>query len=293
MQSCACQAAGATSLGISAPVAASNRSRARLAVLGLCLGLCVVVVLWTQPVRSQEAESLFDPARLTVSQSFSYLNAAPTNTMSASQGQTAKHAYTSETAFAYTFTDWYQLTVAIPVSLSGITGVVPYNQGETFSWNGVAVRNLFITPEADKRDVFYGVSVQFAYTPQNSAFPALANTNTQFSAGLTPIIGFHHDGYELILSPTLAFGLGSGAMTALAPAARLTRKITDTFDVGVEYASTVGQISSIAPSSQQAHIVYGVTDFKVGAFDVNLGVGYGLTTSSNGLAMKLGVSHGF
>jgi hypothetical protein len=265
-----------------------NRARARLAVLALC-----VFALWTQPARSQEAQSLFDPARLTVSQSFSYLNAAPTNTVSANQGQTSKHAYTSETAFAYTFTDWYQLTVAVPVSLSGITGVVPYNQGETFSWNGVTVRNLFITPETDKRDVFYGVSVQFAYTPQNAAFPALANTNTLFSAGLTPIIGFHHDGYELILSPTLAFGLGSGAMTALAPAARLTRKITDTFDVGIEYASTLGQVGSIAPSSQQAHVVYGITDFKLGAFDVNLGVGYGLTTSSNGLAMKLGVSHGF
>jgi hypothetical protein len=288
MPSCACKAAGATTLGISAPAAVTNRARARLAVLALC-----VVALWTQPARSQEAQSLFDPARLTVSQSFSYLNAAPTNTMSANQGQTSKHAYTSETAFAYTFTDWYQLTVAVPVSLSGITGVVPYNQGETFSWNGVTVRNLFITPEADKRDVFYGVSVQFAYTPQNAAFPALANTNTLFSAGLTPIIGFHHDGYELILSPTLAFGLGSGAMTALAPAARLTRKITDTFDVGIEYASTLGQVGSIAPSSQQAHVVYGITDFKLGAFDVNLGVGYGLTTSSNGLAMKLGVSHGF
>jgi hypothetical protein len=78
-----------------------------------------------------------------------------------------------------------------------------------------------------------------------------------------------------------------------APAARLTRKITETFDVGVEYASTLGQIESIAPSSQQAHVVYGVTDFKVGAFDVNLGAGYGLTTSSHGLALKLGVSHGF
>ena len=91
----------------------------------------------------------------------------------------------------------------------------------------------------------------------------------------------------------MAFGFGSGAMTALAPAARLTRKVTETFDVGVEYASTLGQIGSIAPSNQQAHIVYGITDFKVGTFDVNLGVGYGLTTSSHGLAMKLGVSHGF
>jgi outer membrane receptor protein involved in Fe transport len=71
------------------------------------------------------------------------------------------------------------------------------------------------------------------------------------------------------------------------------RRGSETFDVGVEYASSLGQIGSIAPSSQQSHIVYGITDFKVGAFDVNLGVGYGLTTSSHGLAMKFGISHGF
>ena len=278
----------ATSPRTSAPAAVSNRVAARLAILGSC-----VAVLWMQPAASQEAQSLFDPARLTVTQSLNFLNTATPNAMSAATGQMSKHAYIAETAFAYTFTDWYQLTLAIPASLSGVTGIVPANRGETLSWNGVTVRNLFITPGADTRDVFYGVSVQFGYTPQTAAFPALANTNTQFSAGLTPIIGFHHDGYELILSPTLAFGFGSGAMTAVAPAARLTRKITETFDLGIEYASTLGQIGSISPSSQQAHIVYGVTDFKVGAFDVNLGVGYGLTTSSNGLAMKLGISHGF
>jgi hypothetical protein len=82
-------------------------------------------------------------------------------------------------------------------------------------------------------------------------------------------------------------------VTALAPAARLTRKITDTFDVGVEYGGALGQITSIATTSQQAHIVYGVTDFKLGAVNVSAGIGYGLTQSSSGLAMKLGISHSF
>jgi hypothetical protein len=250
-------------------------------------------MLRIQPASSQDAQGLFDPARLTVTESMSFLNTATANATSASPGQIAKHAYTSETSFAYMFADWYQLAIAIPVSLNGVTGVIPGNRGETLSWDGVNVRNLFITPGADKRDVFYGLSVAFGYTPQNAVFPALASTNTQFSAGVSPIIGFHRDGYELILSPTLAFGLGSGATTALAPAARLTRKITETFDVGVEYASTLGGIGSIAPLSQQAHIVYAVTDFKLGVVDVNLGIGYGLTSSSSGLATKLGISHGF
>jgi hypothetical protein len=288
MLNCACRAAGAVAPRVHAPAVIRSRAAARLAVLASCLA-----ILWPRPAASQttsqDASSLFDPARLSVTQTFNFLNTATPNSMSAAAGQTSKHVYTSETEFAYTFTDWYQLAIAVPASLSALTGT----SGETASWNGLTVRNLFITPGADKRDVFYGVSVQLGYTPPNAALPAIANTNTQFSTGLTPIIGFHHDGYELILSPTVAFGLGPGAMTALAPAARLTRKITDTFDVGIEYGGTLGQVASIAPSSQQAHIVYGVTDFKLGAFNVSAGVGYGLTSSSNGLAMKLGIGHSF
>jgi hypothetical protein len=237
-------------------------------------------------------ENLFDPARLTVSETFSFLNTAIPNAMSARPGQLPKRVLTSETELGYAATDWDQFAIAVPVSLSG-GFTSPGSSGEMLSWNGVIARNLFIMPEAAKRDVFFGLSVQGAYTPLNAAVPALANTNSRFSIGLTPIVGFHHNGYELIVSPTVAFGFGSGAMTALAPAARLTRKINDTFDVGVEYAGTLGQIGAIAPPSQQAHIVYVVTDVKLGKFNFNVGAGYGLTKSSNGLAAKLGISRGF
>jgi hypothetical protein len=237
-------------------------------------------------------ENLFDPARLTVSETFSFLNTAIPNAMSARPGQLPKRVLTSETELGYAATDWDQFAIAVPVSLSG-GFTSPGSSGEMLSWNGVIARNLFIMPEAAKRDVFFGLSVQGAYTPLNAAVPALANTNSRFSIGLTPIVGFHHNGYELIVSPTVAFGFGSGAMTALAAAARLTRKINDTFDVGVEYAGTLGQIGAIAPPSQQAHIVYVVTDVKLGKFNFNVGAGYGLTKSSNGLAAKLGISRGF
>jgi hypothetical protein len=123
--------------------------------------------------------------------------------------------------------------------------------------------------------------------------PALASTNTRFAAGLTPILGFNYQAWQLILSPTVVTGIGAGATTALAPAARLTRSISEDFDVGIEYASALGQLGSISPLVQQSHIVYGITDFKLAGFEINLGIGYGLTTASRGLAAKIGVSHGF
>jgi hypothetical protein len=69
-------------------------------------------------------------------------------------------------------------------------------------------------------------------------------------------------------------------VTALAPAARLTRKITENLDLGIEYGGALGSVG-----------VYGVADIKLGAVDLDVGIGYGLTAASNGLALKLGIGH--
>jgi hypothetical protein len=90
---------------------------------------------------------------------------------------------------------------------------------------------------------------------------------------------------------TVAFGLGAGGVTALAPAARLTRRITENLDLGIEYGGALGSVGAISPPSQQAHIAYGVADIKLGAVDLDVGIGYGLTAASNGLALKLGIGH--
>ena len=87
------------------------------------------------------------------------------------------------------------------------------------------------------------------------------------------------------------FGLAAGGVTALAPAAPLTRKITENLDLGIEYGGALGSVGAISAPSQQAHIVYGVADIKLGAVDLDVGIGYGLTAASNGLALKLGIGH--
>jgi hypothetical protein len=253
-----------------------------------------IVLLWPLPSASQQSETgtPVDFSRFSVQQSFGYLTSATPNMGTSSSVPTAKHAFTSETAITYSATDWYQLSVAVPTSVSSATVNLFDRTGTQASWNGVVVRQLFITPNADKRDVYFGVSTQFAYTPPRAAFPALVGA-TAYSAGVTPIVGFHRGDYELLLSSTIASGIGAGAVTSLAGAARLTRKITESADVGIEYNAGLGQLNAISPTVQQSHIVYLVTDFTVGGSNVNLGIGYGLTSASNGLAVKLGFSHGF
>ena len=63
--------------------------------------------------------------------------------------------------------------------------------------------------------------------------------------------------------------------------------------VGLEYYSDLGKIGDFAKLSDQQHTLFAVTDFKAGVFDVNLGVGYGLTPRSNRLVVKTIIGYAF
>jgi hypothetical protein len=255
----------------------------RRRVAGFFTGLALVLT-WAPPAAAEDqAQGWFDPSRFTLRQS---INALTTTTTNANGTSSAGHAYVSETELDYRVTDWYRIAVVASTSLPG-------SLGGSGSWNGALLRQTFLMPDAGARPVFVGLAVQLGYMAPGAALPALASTNTRFAVGLTPILGFNYEAWQLILSPTVVTGIGANATTALAPAGRLTRTISEGFDVGIEYAGALGQLGSVSQLSQQSHIVYGITDFKLASFDVNLGIGYGLTTASRGIAVKFGVSHGF
>jgi len=266
----------------------SKRHLRRPALMRRCLAgffTGLVLVLSRAPPAAAEdpAQGWFDPSRFTVRETVDTLTTTTTNANGASS---KARAYVSETEFDYRVTDWYQLALVASTSLPG-------SVGGAGSWNGALLRQTFLMPDAGARPVFVGLAVQFGYMAPGAMVPALASTNTRFAAGLTPILGFNYQAWQLILSPTVVTGIGPGATTALAPAARLTRTISEDLDVGIEYASALGQLGSISPLAQQSHIVYGITDFKLAGFEINLGIGYGLTTASRGIAAKIGISHGF
>ncbi len=72
-----------------------------------------------------------------------------------------------------------------------------------------------------------------------------------------------------------------------APAAKVARKINENLSFGFEYYTDLGPIQALLPFNEQQHNLYAVVDFKVGRFDVNAGVGYGLTPGSDRLMAKM------
>jgi hypothetical protein len=88
-------------------------------------------------------------------------------------------------------------------------------------------------------------------------------------------------------------GFGKLGQVDFAPAARLARKLgQDTF-LGLEYYADFGEIGNFLKPAYQQHTLFAVTDFKLGVFGVNFGVGYGLTPASDRFVVKTIVGYAF
>jgi hypothetical protein len=181
------------------------------------------------------------------------------------------HALNGTPELAYGLTQWWEIGFYAPYAVD--------QNGQVLS-NAGKIRQLFVTPNAAQRSFFYGVNFELSYaTPRFS--------ETQWNLEIRPIIGFRSGNYELIINPIVDIGFGDNGDATFAPAARFARKFGENLAFGVEYYTGLGPIRDIVPFNEQQHNIYAVTDFKIGRWDVNAGIGYGLTGGSDRVMAKL------
>ena len=131
-----------------------------------------------------------------------------------------------------------------------------------------------------EREFLYGVNFEFSY-----AMPQFLDT--RWLIEMRPIVGWRKGDYEFIINPIVDFGIGQNGGADFAPAARFARNLSENFAVGFEYYTDLGRPQDRLPFNEQQHNLYAVVDFKIGRFDVNAGVGYGLTHGSDRLMYKM------
>jgi len=178
--------------------------------------------------------------------------------------------------FAYGVTDWWELGLYLPFSV----------QNQQFLSDAFKLRTLFVSPNADKRNLFYGINFELSYE-----MPKFAQTH--WGLEIRPIIGVRNTDYEFIVNPIVDVGFGKYGEADFAPAVRVARKLQNDVFVGLEYYADFGKIGDFAPLAQQQHTLFAVTDFKVGDIDVDFGVGYGLTAASDRLVVKTILGYAF
>jgi hypothetical protein len=192
-------------------------------------------------------------------------------------GFTSNHSLQGTPEFAYGLTKWWEIGFYLPFAVTG--------NGELLS-DGAKIRNLFVVPDAAKRDFFYGVNFELSY--EMAQF-----SPTPWVLEIRPIIGVRNKEWEFIVNPIVDVSFGPPGEADFAPAARLARNLGEDRFIGLEYYSDFGKIGSFLPAQQQSQQFYAVTDFKVKEIDVELGVGYGFTTGSDRLVFKVIIGYAF
>ena len=178
--------------------------------------------------------------------------------------------------FAYGVTDWWEVGLYLPFAI----------KDQQFLSNSFKLRTLFVSPNAEQRNFFYGVNFEFSNTTPKFS-------QTRFTMEIRPIIGIRNADYEFIVNPIVDIGFGKYGEADFAPAARVARKLDPDLFVGLEYYADFGKIGDFPKLADQQHTLFAVADFKLGVFDVDFGVGYGLTPASDRWVIKTILGYAF
>lgn len=178
--------------------------------------------------------------------------------------------------FAYGVTEWWELGLYLPFAV----------QDGQFLSDAFKIRTLFVSPQAEQRSFFYGVNFEFSNTTPRFS-------QARYGLEIRPIIGVRNADYEFIVNPIVDVSFGRYGEVDFAPATRLARKLDQDLFVGLEYYADFGEFGHFGKISEQQHTLFAVTDFKIGAMDVNFGVGYGLTQASDRWVIKTILGYAF
>lgn len=178
--------------------------------------------------------------------------------------------------FAYGVTDWWEVGLYLPFAI----------KDQQFLSDAFKLRTLFVVPSAGERNFFYGVNFEFSNT-----MPRFSQS--RFGMEIRPIVGIRNADWEFIVNPIVDISFGKYGQADFTPAARLARKLGPDLFVGLEYYADFGEIGNFANLADQQHTLFAVTDFKLGDFGVNFGVGYGLTPASDRWVVKTIVGYAF
>ena len=174
-------------------------------------------------------------------------------------------------------TDWFELGFYAPFSVDSNGWLLP---------GGAKIRTLFVSPRADEHKLFYGLNIELSYQ---------APRFSQSAGGLElrPILGVRDLGWEFIVNPIVDASFGPYGEVDFAPAVRIARALGKGTWLGAEYYGDFGPLGNFSPGDQQRHTIFGVIDFTLFTLDVNIGAGWGLTSSSDAFITKLIIGHTF
>src|SRR3954464_9142075 len=169
-------------------------------------------------------------------------------------------------------TPWFEAGLYLPL----------YSRDERsgFGLDGFKLRALFAVPNADERKFFYGANFEFSINARHW-------DTTRFTSEVRPIVGGPLKPFDIIINPivdTAYDGLGN---LEFVPATRVAYNFSSGWTVALEEYDDFGSVHAFAPRGDQVHQLYAVVDRTWRGWDIEAGIGAGLTDASDRLTLKL------
>jgi hypothetical protein len=177
--------------------------------------------------------------------------------------------------------EWWELGAYLQLALA---------LGDTRAhFGGFKLRSKWIVPRRLTGDFILGLNVEvgrgaaiFEAADWDTEFrPIVVWTRGRFMAAANPLVGWALSGPDRDVRPDLE------------PAFKLRWDTGLRFGAGIEYYSGLGLLGEMADRAEQEHFLYVVGDLVDAPFDLNVGVGRGLTGATSAWVVKSILGFGF
>ena len=153
--------------------------------------------------------------------------------------------------------------------------------------DGVKARIKYIAPHDAEVGAFWGANLEVGKTSQRVSENA-------WNAQVKGIVGYRAGPWTLAVNPNLDWSLGSraGPVTG-AIDIKLNRSLDAKTQVGIESYNELGPVRRLESLRKNAKTIYAVVDREFDGWDLNAGLGRGLTDEADRWTVKFIVGRNF
>lgn len=108
--------------------------------------------------------------------------------------------------------------------------------------------------------------------------------------------GYRDEMWLVAVNPVFGWNLSSGFRNGapdFSVALKVSRKVHEGVDAGLEYYSELGTASRILPAKEQSNTLFAAVDLDFKTLSLNFGIGRGLTTAADKYTVKAILGFGF
>lgn len=190
----------------------------------------------------------------------------------------ADRSFNGVTEWAYGVTSWFEAGLYMPL--------YTHDKNSGWGFDGFKLRTLFAVPNADNRTFVYGANFEFSYNARRW-------DQTRFTSEIRPIVGWHLRSVDVIVNPIVDTAYDGIKNLEFVPATRIAYNPSQTWAVAAEEYDDFGPVRAFLPLADQVHQLYAVVNRNGGFFDIEAGLGFGLTGASDRVTFKLILSRDF